>query len=85
MSVNGYRRMRRSEIVRAHVEWAQPSVWMAIDDEIAFWTTNERRAHLVATDDCLGLMEVRIQHRLTALLVGNFDLPDDREDLFRDE
>jgi len=75
LSANGYRRMTRSEVVRAHVEWLQPSAWIAIDDETTFWTVDERRAHLVATDGCEGLLEPSAQDRLMTLLVGTFGAP----------
>ena len=56
-------------------EWLQPSAWIAIDDETTFWTVDERRAHLVATDGCEGLLEPSVQDRLMTLLVGNFGAP----------
>lgn len=72
MSCTGYWSMSRSEVVRQHVDWLQPDAWIAVDDDAALWTTNERRGHCVLTDPCKGLREPAALDRLTTLLVGNF-------------
>ncbi len=68
----GYWRLMKSEVVRYHLQWLRPRAWIALDDETVFWTPEEWCDHVVATDGCEGLLELRAQDRLMTLLVGNF-------------
>lgn len=70
-----YWRHNKSEIVRLHVLWLQPSAWVAIDDETILWTAEEREQHLVAVDGCKGLLDPAAQDRLLTVLEGNFGPP----------
>ena len=70
-----YWRMRKAEIVAAHVEWSHPEQWIAIDDENTLWPHEVRRDRLVLTDGCVGLTDAEAQDRLMTLLVGNFGPP----------
>lgn len=70
-----YWRHNKSEIVRLHVLWLQPSAWVAVDDETILWTTEESEQHLVAVDGCKGLLDPAAQDRLLTVLEGNFGPP----------
>ncbi len=72
LSSNAYWSMTRSEVVRCHVDWLKPDAWIAVDDDAALWTTDERRGHCVLTDPAKGLLEPAAQDRLLTLLYGNF-------------
>jgi hypothetical protein len=74
MSPTIYWTMTRAEVVRHHVAWLQPDAWVAVDDEAALWTVDERRGHCVLTDPCKGLLDPAAQDRLMTLLVGNFGI-----------
>jgi HAD domain in Swiss Army Knife RNA repair proteins len=75
LSSNGYWRLMKSEVVRLHRRRVRPSAWLAVDDEMACWTVDEHRDHVLLTDGCEGLLEPRAQDRLMTLLVGNFGAP----------
>lgn len=77
MSPSVYWSMTRAEVVRHHVAWLRPDAWIAVDDEAALWTTDERRGHCVLTDPCKGLLDPMAQDRLMTLLVGNFGISPD--------
>jgi len=74
MSPTVYWSMTRAEVVRHHVAWLCPDAWIAVDDDAALWTTDERRGHCVLTDPCKGLLDPVAQDRLMTLLVGNFGI-----------
>jgi hypothetical protein len=73
MSDEDYWRCNKSDIVRAHVTWLQPSAWVAIDDESILWTEDERENHLVYVDGTTGLLASTAQDRLMTMLHTNFD------------
>ena len=74
-SVEDYWRMNKSHIVMAHVEWLQPSAWVAVDDEDTLWPFDVRRDHLALTDGCEGLRSASSVDRLLTVLGGNFGPP----------
>lgn len=73
MSEEDYWRCNKSDIVRAHVKWLQPSAWVAVDDESILWTEDERQNHLVAVDGTTGLLDAAVKDRLRTVLRANFD------------
>jgi len=71
-SADDYWRMNKSHVVLSHVEWAQPSARVAVDDEDILWPLEVRRDHVVLTDGCEGLRSPAAMDRLLTVMLGNF-------------
>jgi len=69
-----YWRLHKSQIVRRHVAWANPTGWIAIDDEDIFWAEDEL-SHLVLTQGTLGLADPAAVDQLVTALEQNFGPP----------
>lgn len=70
-----YWRMSKADIVQAHVRWAEPCGWVAIDDEDFSWPI-EAQEHCVFVDGSKGLLhDARAQMDMLRVLAANFGEP----------
>jgi len=66
-----YWRMNKSDIVMAHVAWAQPDAWVAVDDESILWPKRVAD-HVCIVDGLEGLKNPTEQDKLLTYLEVNF-------------
>ena len=75
LSNNDYWRHTKYELVKLHVEWLNPTAWIAVDDDTGLWSEHDQKVHLVAVNGAKGLLDPVAQDRLATALFGNFGPP----------
>lgn len=70
-----YWRMSKADIVQAHVRWAEPCAWVALDDEDFSWPI-EAQEHCVFVDGSKGLLhDLGGQTSVLCKFAANFGPP----------